>query len=76
MTLDAGSLDVAEAFYFGQVYVAFSRVRSLEHSVLKSFDATKIKTHPKVLRFYEHLEEARAEAEKPKQMEGQTKCNG
>ena len=52
MTLDAAVVDIADAFSAGQVYVAMSRVRTLDGLYIKSFDADKIKAHEKSLEFY------------------------
>lgn len=52
MTLDAAVVDVASAFAAGQIYVALSRVRTLEGLYIKTFDADKIKAHEKSLNFY------------------------
>lgn len=52
MTLDTGLLDLARCFEPGQVYVALSRIRSLEGLLLQSWDRTRVKAHPKVLNFF------------------------
>lgn len=45
MTLDRVETDLSRAFDFGMVYVALSRVRSLEGLNLKAFDPSKIKVY-------------------------------
>ena len=52
MTLDSACVDLTRAFATGQVYVALSRVRTLDGLYIRSFDAGKIKAHPKALEFY------------------------
>lgn len=52
MTLDSACVDLGRAFATGQVYVALSRVRTLDGLYIKSLDPGKIKAHPKALEFY------------------------
>ncbi|KAF9610204.1 hypothetical protein IFM89_021142 [Coptis chinensis] len=52
MTLDCLHTDLSNAFGYGMVYVALSRVRNLQGLYLSGFDSSKIKAHPKVLEFY------------------------
>ncbi|KAL6144251.1 hypothetical protein ACLB2K_054946 [Fragaria x ananassa] len=52
MTLDCLHTDLSKAFENGMVYVALSRVRSLEGLYLSGFNRWKIMVHPKVLLFY------------------------
>lgn len=52
MTLDAAVIDVNDAFAAGQVYVALSRVRTMDGLYLVSFDKSKIKAHTRALDFY------------------------
>ncbi|KAL2611754.1 hypothetical protein R1flu_023446 [Riccia fluitans] len=63
MTLDRVETDLSRAFDYGMVYVALSRVKSLQGLRLIGFDPTKIRVHPKVARFYEELESANASQE-------------
>ncbi|KAG6555887.1 hypothetical protein Mapa_002529 [Marchantia paleacea] len=58
MTLDRVETDLSRAFDYGMVYVALSRVKSLQGLKLTGFDPTKIRVHPKVAHFYENLETA------------------
>ncbi|MCL7040482.1 hypothetical protein MKW94_016505 [Papaver nudicaule] len=53
MTLDRMQTDLSRAFGCGMVYVALSRVRSLDGLYISGFSSSKIKAHPKVLQFYE-----------------------
>jgi len=53
MTLSAAVVDLDDAFAAGQVYVALSRVRTLDGLYIKSFNVDKIKAHEKSLEFYE-----------------------
>ncbi|CAH9100238.1 unnamed protein product [Cuscuta europaea] len=55
MTINSLSTNLDRSFGYGMVYVALSRVKSLEGLHLASFDARKIKVHPKVLNFYNRL---------------------
>ncbi len=50
--IDAGS----DNFEYGQIYVALSRVKSLEGVYLTGFDPTKIRANPIVTKYYESLE--------------------
>lgn len=54
-THDRVHTDLSQAFDYGMVYVALSRVKSLEGLHLKNFDASKIRAHPKVLQFYKSM---------------------
>lgn len=51
-TLDRAEVDVSDAFADGQVYVALSRVRSLDGLRITRLDATKIRANKKCLNFY------------------------
>ncbi|KAK1397190.1 ATP-dependent DNA helicase [Heracleum sosnowskyi] len=55
MTLDRIHTDLSRAFGYGMVYVALSRVRSLDGLHISGFSPSKIKAHPKVLQFYERF---------------------
>jgi len=56
LTLEKAEIDVgSDIFECGQIYVALSRVKSLEGLYLTGFDATKIKVSTKVIDFYENL---------------------
>lgn len=55
MTLDRLHTDLSRAFENGMVYVALSRVRSLDGLYLSGFDRWKIMVHPKVLQFYKRF---------------------
>jgi len=57
MTLDRVQTDLSNAFECGMVYVALSRVRNLKGLQLTGFDPSKIKAHPKVIKFYETFTE-------------------
>jgi ATP-dependent DNA helicase PIF1 len=58
-TLDCALVDIgASTFEYGQAYVALSRVRDLESLYIHSLVPSKIKAHPSVVRFYQHLMEA------------------
>jgi ATP-dependent exoDNAse (exonuclease V) alpha subunit len=56
MTLDAALCDLDGAFAEGQIYVALSRVKSIEGLFLQSFNPKYIKINPKVVEFYKQLE--------------------
>lgn len=51
-TLDYATVDLHGCFAPGQVYVALSRVRTLEGLYIQSLDYHKIKAHPAVKAFY------------------------
>ena len=53
MTLDYVVTDIGDnIFEYGQIYVVLSRVKSLDGLFLKNINFDKIKTHPKILKFY------------------------
>lgn len=55
LSLDSAVLDLSECFADGQVFVALSRVRSLEGIYLKSFNPDKIKVNEKMNNFLKDL---------------------
>jgi len=55
LSLDSAVLDLADAFCDGQIYVALSRVRSLDGLYLKSFNPTKIKVNKKMTDYLNNL---------------------
>jgi hypothetical protein len=59
LTFDKAVIDVAQAFADGQVYVALSRLRSLEGLVLRS------KINPEVIRTDSHIKTFTAQAHQP-----------
>jgi uracil-DNA glycosylase len=55
-TLDCALVDIGTStFEYGQAYVALSRVRDLESLYIHNLMPSKIKAHPSVITFYEHL---------------------
>ncbi|KAF6167113.1 hypothetical protein GIB67_041368 [Kingdonia uniflora] len=54
MTIDRLETDLSKAFGYGMVYVALSRVKSLDGLHLVGLDSCKIEAHPKVSEFYQH----------------------
>lgn len=55
-TLDCALVDIGSStFEFGQAYVALSRVRSLEALYIHTLNASKIRAHPAVTKYYEEL---------------------
>lgn len=57
MSLDAAEMKLDRIFSFGMAYTALSRVRTIEGLRIISFDEKSIRAHPKVVRFYEQLNE-------------------
>jgi len=55
LSLDSAVLDLADAFCDGQIYVALSRVRSLDGVYLKSFNPAKIKVNKKMTEYLNNL---------------------
>ncbi|KAK9285568.1 hypothetical protein L1049_024763 [Liquidambar formosana] len=55
MTLDRLHTDLSRACGCGMVYVALSRVRSLEGLHLSGFRSSRIIAHPKVLQYYQQF---------------------
>jgi hypothetical protein len=55
MTLDAAEMALERCFEYGQLYVAVSRIRSLDGLRLTSFNPNNVKAHPRVLDFYQQL---------------------
>jgi ATP-dependent DNA helicase PIF1 len=61
MSLDLAIVDIGKNVFtgsggYGQIYVALSRVRSLEGLSILNFDPTRIKCHPKVIEFYNNID--------------------
>jgi ATP-dependent DNA helicase PIF1 len=56
-TLDLACVDLTKVFEYGQAYVAISRVKNLEGLSLKNFKREKFFANPKIVKFYEDLEE-------------------
>jgi ATP-dependent DNA helicase PIF1 len=55
--LDCAQLDIGEnIFEYNQIYVALSRIRTLEGVYLSAFDPESIKAHPEALEFYGYEE--------------------
>jgi ATP-dependent DNA helicase PIF1 len=55
LTLDSAVLDLSDCFCEHQVYVALSRVCSIEGLYLKSFNEKKIIIHPKMKEFMQQI---------------------
>ena len=56
MTLEFVKTDIGNSiFEYGQVYVVLSRVKNIEGLSLINIDYSKIKAHPKILKYYEEL---------------------
>ena len=57
-TLQIASMDLGSSiFEYGQIYVALSRIQSLEGLFLNAFEPSKIKANPKVKQFYKNIPE-------------------
>ena len=56
ITLDSAIIDAGDnIFEYGQIYVALSRVRSLDGLYLCEFNGRKIMTNPEVIKYYSSL---------------------
>ena len=62
MTLDRAELSLQRVFECGQMYVALSRVRSLDGLALRNLDWSKLRAHPKVLAWYKSVLQQRSGA--------------
>lgn len=57
LTLDKAIIDIgSDIFEAGQMYVALSRIKTLEEVFLKEFDINNLKINSKVLNYYKELE--------------------
>jgi ATP-dependent DNA helicase PIF1 len=56
MTLDKIRCDIKRSFAEGQIYVALSRIRSINGLYIESFDINRIKANKKVIEFYRKIE--------------------
>jgi ATP-dependent DNA helicase PIF1 len=55
-SLSHAQIDIGESiFEYGQTYVALSRVRTMDGLYLMNFQPKRIKSHPKVIAFYDSL---------------------
>jgi ATP-dependent DNA helicase PIF1 len=56
MTLELVKTDIGNSiFEYGQVYVVLSRVKNLEGLSLLNIDYSKIKAHPKIIKYYKNI---------------------
>lgn len=55
LTLESAILDLEDCFCDHQIYVALSRLKTLDGLYLKSFNPLKIKTNDKMIKFLENL---------------------
>jgi ATP-dependent DNA helicase PIF1 len=56
-TIDMMTVDLSSIFDYGMGYVALSRVRDLDSLSIKSIDWARFKTHPKVIEFYNNIDD-------------------
>ncbi len=58
-TMDMAEMDIGHTvFEYGQIYVALSRIKSLDGLYLLNFRPEKIKANPKVVAFYDRIAQA------------------
>jgi len=62
MSLDLAIVDIGQNVFtgnggYGQIYVALSRVRTLEGLSILNFDPKRIRCHPKVIEFYKKIDQ-------------------
>jgi ATP-dependent DNA helicase PIF1 len=55
-SLDYAEIDLSGVFEYGQVYVALSRLKSLEGLSITAIDYELIQAHPKAVEYYFNLE--------------------
>lgn len=55
-TLNEANMDLSKCFCFHQVYVALSRIKTLDGLYLTGFDAKKIMVNKKVVEYYKEIE--------------------
>jgi hypothetical protein len=65
MSIDLAIIDIGRSIFkgaggYGQIYVALSRVRTLQGLSILNFDPSRIKCHPKVIEFYKRIDESTA----------------
>lgn len=65
MSIDLAIIDIGRSIFkgaggYGQIYVALSRVRTLQGLSILNFDPSRIKCHPKVIEFYRRIDESTA----------------
>ena len=53
-TLDCAEVDVSDAFAFGQIYCALSRVKNIKGLSIKPFSLARVKANPRVDNFYKY----------------------
>jgi ATP-dependent DNA helicase PIF1 len=73
VTLDYAKIDLSRVFAPGQVYVALSRVRTLEGLSIVDIDVSRIKAHPKALEFHYKLQSGKDKEEKEEKEEKETR---
>jgi ATP-dependent DNA helicase PIF1 len=56
MTLDKVKCDLSKVFVDGQIYVALSRVKTLEGLYIDAIDFNRIRANPAIVNFYNRLE--------------------
>lgn len=54
-TVSLARIDFKNIFEFGQIYVALSRVKSLEGLYIRNLNFNLIKAHPKAVKYYQDL---------------------
>lgn len=74
-TMDMAEMDIGHTvFEYGQIYVALSRIKSLDGLYLLNFQPAKIKANPKVVAFYNRIQEQQDSIETTPQSQSESEA--